>query len=147
MSKPLLILAVIVITMGAVIAMLPERKNTKQLDADEIMFEMKTESNMESVDNLAAMMIAKDPTLLIIDVRSPEEFAEYSLPGSMNIPLEKILDDEWKDLLEDFSKVYHKVFVSNGTSKASEAWMLCRRKGFNNNYVLKDDECTTRHMG
>jgi sulfur-carrier protein adenylyltransferase/sulfurtransferase len=137
MSKPLRILAVIVILAGISIAFLPERNNVVQLDAEEIMFEMKTESNMESVDNLAKMLIEKDPALLIIDVRTAEEFAEFSLPGSMNIPLDQILNPDWKDLLEDFAGVYHKVFVSNGTSRAAEAWMICRRQGFKNNYILK----------
>lgn len=137
MSKPLLILSAIIISVGFAVAFLPERDNTVQLDADEIMLEMKTESNMESVDNLATMMINKDPSLLIIDVRTPEEYTEFALPGAINIPLKQILNPDWKDLLEDYSGVYHKVFVSNGTSKAAEAWMLCRRQGFKNNYILK----------
>lgn len=50
--------------------------------------------NMEE----AIAMMAEETDYLILDVRTPEEFAEKHIPNAINIPNEKIGTDEIKEL-------------------------------------------------
>lgn len=60
---------------------------------------------------------------------------KFSLPGAINIPLHNILSDEWVDYIDQDVRI--NVFYSNGTQDATEAWMLTRQLGYENNYVLQ----------
>jgi len=131
-----LILASIFIPLGIIIAAVPEN-TTKQykLTASELLDEVKDGTQFISTDEIADMLVQKDPSLQLIDVRSQAEFEKYSLPGSINIPLTDILSDEYEELLDQGIKM--NVFYSNGNLKANEAWMITRQLGFENNFVLQ----------
>jgi sulfur-carrier protein adenylyltransferase/sulfurtransferase len=134
--KPRVILAAVLIPLGLIIAAVPANK-TKQfrLTAPELLQETATGSQFMQPDAVADMLVKNDPSLQLIDVRTPEEFAAFSLPGAINIPLANILSDEYSDILNQDTKT--NVFYSNGTVQASEAWMLTRQLGYTNNYVLE----------
>lgn len=88
-----------------------------------------------STDELAKRIMNNDPSVIMIDLRKKEEFEIYSLPGAMNIPIENLLDDQYKDLLNQ--KTYTNIFFSNSNELASKAWMICTRLGYKNNYILQ----------
>ena len=73
---------------------------------------------------------------MLVDVRPQADFLRFSLPGSVNIPLEKILDKSSKNLLADADNRI--VFYSFGSTAADQAWLLTRRSGIENSMVLKD---------
>jgi len=86
-------------------------------------------------DELARRLMSDDPTLTLIDLRSKREFDNYSLDGAINIPLENILNPENVDVInQDVQTV---VFYSNSSDLAAKAWMLTKRLGYANNYILK----------
>jgi len=91
--------------------------------------------NYYSVDKVAEQLISKDPLLQLVDVRSEEEFKKFSLPGAINIPLEKILDESSQDYVNQ--EIYNTVFYSNGTTDAFVALMVVTRKGYKNNYIMR----------
>ena len=80
------------------------------------------------------MLVDKDPSLQLIDVRSTGEFEKFSLPGAINIPLENLLNPEFEDVLNQDVKL--NVFYSNSSNVANQAWMITRQLGYKNNYVL-----------
>ena len=84
---------------------------------------------------VADMVISKDPTLQLIDVRSAEEFEKFSLPNAINIPMVDILNPEWDEFINQDVKL--NVFYSNSSNDANQAWMLTRQLGYKNNYVLQ----------
>ena len=131
-----LILAAFIIPLGLIIAAVPEN-TTKQykLTAEELLDEIKSEMQFISTDEIADMLVNKDPSLQLIDVRNPDQFEKYSLPNAFNIPLANILADEWLDYLDQDVKL--NVFYSNGTQDATQAWMITRQLGYENNYVLQ----------
>jgi rhodanese-related sulfurtransferase len=88
-----------------------------------------------SPDEVAHMIVSKDPSLVLIDVRSEDEYEKYHLEGAINIPLSSLLEDQWRDYLNQ--DLRYNVFYSNGTVNANQAWMLCRQLGYENNYVLQ----------
>jgi len=76
-----------------------------------------------------------DTSLLLIDVRSEDEYEKFHLAGAINIPISALLEDQWKDYLNQ--DVRFNVFYSNSTVNANQAWMLTRQLGYENNYVLQ----------
>jgi rhodanese-related sulfurtransferase len=81
------------------------------------------------------LIVKKDPTLRLIDVRSQDEFEKFSLPGAINVPIADLLSDQYADILNQDVKM--NVFYSNGSLTANEAWMVTRQLGYKNNYVLE----------
>lgn len=134
--KPLKLLAMFVIPMGLIIAAVPQNKtNPYKLTADELLSEVNSRNQYLAPDVVADMIIKKDPSLRLIDVRSQEEFEKFSLPGAINIPIANLLSPDYTDILNQDTKM--NVFYSNGTLTANEAWMITRQLGYNNNYVLE----------
>jgi rhodanese-related sulfurtransferase len=134
--KPLKLLAMFIIPMGLIIAAVPQNKtNPYKLTAEEVLNEANTRSQFVTADMVADMIVKRDPSLRLIDVRSQEEFEKFSLPGAINIPSANLLSEEYADILNQDIKM--NVFYSNGTLSANEAWMITRQLGYTNNYVLE----------
>ena len=122
--------------LGVVIAMVPENTTKPyKLTAEDMVIEVQGAAEMVTADDVAHWLISKDPSLQLIDVRSPDEFHKYHLDGAMNIPLSVILSDEYRDYVDQGVKM--NVLYSNGTLDSHKAWMILRQLGFENNYVLE----------
>jgi len=125
----------ILLTLGIIQLLLPERQNNSETKPEDMLLEIINDSRFFSTDDVAKFIIGKDPSIQLIDVREPDEFNKFSLPGAINIPLKNILDNQWTDLLnQDIKK---NIFYSNGTIYANQAWVLTKRLGFKQNYVMK----------
>lgn len=134
--KPLKILALFIIPMGLIIAAVPQNTTKPyKLTAEELLSEVNTRTQFVTPEVVADMIIKKDPSLRLIDVRSQDEFEKFSLPGAINIPSTDLLSDEYIDLLNQDIKM--NIFYSNGTLTANEAWMVTRQLGYTNNFVLE----------
>ena len=97
--------------------------------------EANTRTQYVTPDAVADMIVKKDPSLRLIDVRSQDEFEKFSLPGAINIPVTDLLSDKYTDILNQDVKM--NIFYSNGTITANEAWMVTRQLGYKNNFVLE----------
>jgi rhodanese-related sulfurtransferase len=134
--KPLRLLALFIIPMGLIIAAVPQNKTKPyKLSADQLLNEAKTRTQYVTPEAVADMVVKKDPTLRLIDVRSQAEFEKFSLPGAINVPIADLLSDQYVDILNQDVKM--NVFYSNGSLTANEAWMVTRQLGYKNNYVLE----------
>jgi rhodanese-related sulfurtransferase len=130
------VLAMFLIPMGFIIAAIPQNKTKKfMLEAEELLAEVNTRTQYVNAETVADMIIRKDPSLQLIDVRSQEEFEKFSLPGSINIPITDLLSDQYTEVLNQDLNM--NIFYSNGTITANEAWMITRQLGYNNNFVLE----------
>jgi len=134
--KPLKLLALIIIPLGIIIAAVPaDRVKHFRLTPDELLQEAGAGMQFISPDVVADMLVQKDPSLRLIDVRTPEEYDAYSMPDAINIPLSNLLADEYTDILNQHT--YVNVFYSNGSVYANQAWMITRQLGYDNNFVLE----------
>lgn len=134
--KALQYLAIIFITLGVVIAAVPQNTtHPYKLSPDQLLEQVNSGVQYFSPDQIADMIITEDPSFLLIDVRSQDEYEEFHLPGAVNIPLPDLLSDEWKPYLNQ--DIRHNIFYSNSTVKANEAWMITIQLGYRNNYVLQ----------
>ena len=134
--KPLTLLSLVVIPMGLIIAAVPQNKTKPyKLTAEELLSEANTRTQFIAPETVADMIIKKDPSFQLIDVRGQDDFEKYSLPGALNIPVTDLLSDKYTDLLNQDTRM--NIFYSNGTITANEAWMVTRQLGYKNNYVLE----------
>lgn len=129
-------LAIFIVPLGLIIAAVPQNKTKPyKLTAEELLNEANTRTQYVTPDAVADMIVRKDPSLRLIDVRSQEEFEKFSLPGAINIPSADLLSEKYTDILNQDLKM--NIFYSNGTVAANEAWMVTRQLGYANNYVLE----------
>lgn len=128
-------LSAVMVVLALLMAFMPEKQNLRERSPEQLLAELNYDNRFWTTDRVAEMIIQQDPLLLLVDVRSPEEFAAYHLPGALNIPLAEITSPDWADTFAD--GVHEVVFYSNGTIYASQAWMLLRRQNYNNLYVMR----------
>lgn len=134
--RPLAKLAIIMVPLAIIIAAVPQNTtHPYKLTASQMLDEINTRTQFVAAETVADMIVQKDPTLQLIDVRSKDEFEKFSLPGSVNIPIADLLSEQYTEVLNQDVKM--NVFYSNGSIAANEAWMITRQLGYNNNYVLE----------
>ncbi len=134
--KSLQLLAIFIIPLGLIIAAVPQNKTRPyKLSADQLLGEANTRTQFIAPETVADMIVKKDPSFQLIDVRNPDEFDKFSLPGAINIPVADLLSDKYADILNQDVKT--NIFYSNGTIIANEAWMITRQLGYKNNLVLE----------
>ena len=135
MNKAYYTLAVFLLLLGVGLLMLPDRENPDDYPPRELLGDLRNPSRFISADKVAEMIIDRDPTLVLVDVRDMYDYLDFSLPGAHSIPLEEILLYDWVDSLSyEQSKI---VLFSNGDIKDDQAWMLLRRENHKNMHVLK----------
>ncbi len=108
----------------------------KQINPKTLLWETIQPTRYVSTDHVAKMIIDKNPALELVDVRSNEEFNKFSLPNSINVPLDSILNESSIDYFG--IPGMNVVFISEDGIKADEAWVLTKRLGFNSSYVMKN---------
>jgi rhodanese-related sulfurtransferase len=135
MNRNYIFLTIIMLVLASGTLFLTMDDEPKQIDPEVLLQEIIQPTRYVTTDQVAKMIIQGDPSLMLVDVRSAEEFEEYSLPRSINIPLANLLNE---DNLSYFGVPGTKViFVSNDDIKADQTWVLAKRLGFNSTYVMK----------
>lgn len=133
--KTRVILSITVVGLGLIIAAVPQNTMHKfKLTPEQLLEEANTKVKYFSPDEVAELLVNKDPSIRLIDVRSQDEYDKFHLPGAINIPRPDLMNDEYKDILNQDIK--QNIFYSNGTVDANVAWMVTRQLGYLNNYVL-----------
>jgi len=133
---PRMLLTTILLIMGVIIAAVPKNTTTPyKLSAEQILDEIKSGTQYLEPEQIAQMLVEKDPYLQLIDLRPQSEFEKFNLNGSINIPIDNLLSSDYVDVFDQDVKL--NVFYSNGSSQANEAWMLLRQLGYTNIYVLR----------
>lgn len=89
-----------------------------------------------SADELADKLVNKDPSIVLVDLRSGSEFKQYHIPTALNIPFENLLNDENQVVLNQEKVAV--ILYSNDHLLADQAWFLCHSLGYKNLIVLKN---------
>jgi rhodanese-related sulfurtransferase len=133
--KTRVILSIAAVALGLLIAAVPQNTTRPyKVNPEQMLAEIKGGQQFISPEEVADMIVQKDPLIQLIDVRNADEYAQFSLPGAISIPLESILNEEFDEVLNQDVKT--NILYSNGNMDANEAWMLLRQLGYKNNYVL-----------
>jgi rhodanese-related sulfurtransferase len=130
--------AFLVIFAGILLLILPAQPRSKWFEtgADEILHEMAERKHYICPDHAAfSIMQGREHPVLLVDVRKPDDFQRFTLPGAVNIPVDEILHRRWRPVLESYN--YRVALFSYSDTQANEAWLIARRAGINNLKVLE----------
>jgi rhodanese-related sulfurtransferase len=134
-SRTYLILSIVLVSLALILVILPPTTRNKEINPELLLKEINNPARFLSPDLIAERLINEDPTLLLVDVRSNDQFSKFSLPGAINIPLSEIGKADWERKLNQQEKDV--IFFSNDALYADQAWILCARLGYKNLNVIK----------
>ncbi len=135
MSNAYKLILVLLLILAVGLLFLPESNHSEKVNPEQLFQKINSTSRFLSPDHVAEKMINEDPTIFLIDVRSGDQYADYSLPGAFNIPLDEMALPDWEDyFMQDGVDV---VLFSNSDLHADQAWIIASRMGYENLYVLK----------
>lgn len=83
--------------------------------------------------------MVNDPETVLVDVRTPEEFAAESVPGAINIPLDKV-----EDSLDFFRKQKNVVLYCNSGRQSGLALKKLEKNGITNTYNATNVETLSK---
>jgi rhodanese-related sulfurtransferase len=135
MSKRYIVLTIILLGVAFGLTLLPEHGPKSPVTPQELLLKASDQSRYLTTHFIAKRLIERDPSLFVIDVRMADEFEAYNIPGSFNIPLEEILNEDWEAYIDQ--EGMDVVFYSSSDVFADQAWMLSTQKGYNHLYVMK----------
>jgi len=135
MNKNYIYLTILMLVLAFGTLFLTRNNEPAQIEPEQLLQEIIQPTRYVTTDQVAKMIIKGDPSLMLIDVRSQDDFQYFTLPGSINIPIDSLLtNDNLAYLGVPGTKV---VFVSDDGIKADQMWVLTKRLGFNSTYVMK----------
>ncbi len=134
MNRNYILLTILMLALAFGTLFLNKSKELKQIEPQQLLREIVQPTRFVSTDQVAKMIIHKDPSLEMIDVRSSEDFAKFALPNSINIPLDSLLTSN--NLLYFGIPGRKVVFIANDDIQSDQAWVLTKRLGFNSTYVM-----------
>ena len=100
------------------------------LDARELALVVGTEADHVEAQELAAWIIENRADYRLVDLRTEKEFAAYSIPTAVNIPM-SVLPEAGLGRQEKI------VLYSEGGIHSAQAWMLLKAQGYKSVYMLK----------
>src|SRR5512140_889140 len=122
------------LVLAAWLIVLPNRKEALLAETTDPAYQQTHPVRTMSPDELAFRILDHEPGLVIVDVRSAEEFQKMSLPGAVNIPPQQLYGKEWSSFLGMRHK--HRVFVDDDGRAAHSAALLAMRLGYTNVALL-----------
>jgi phage shock protein E len=79
--------------------------------------------------NEAQQELAKDPKIVLVDVRTTDEYKQGHIPGSMNVPLDQVPATLTQKVPDKQARLF--VYcLSGGRSKHAVSWMV--QNGYEN---------------
>ena len=135
MNRNYIFLTILMIILAIGTVFISRDKEPKQIDPQQLLAELVQPTRFVSTDQVAKMIIQKDPSLMLLDVRDADSYASYTLPGSVNVPVDSLMSPNYLGYLG--IPGVKTVFFSNDDIKADQAWVIAKRLGFNSIYVMK----------
>jgi sulfur-carrier protein adenylyltransferase/sulfurtransferase len=124
------------VCLGFILAILPLSGNRSlSVRPKKLLAEVVDNQSFFTVDQVARFIVSEDSTVQIIDLRSPEEFRSFNIPGSINIPYKEFLNNDQGRILSYGNK--RNIFYSNGDFESNYALVLTKGMNYRNAYVMK----------
>ena len=122
--------------LGFILALLPlSGSRSFNVKPQKLLSEMLGADTYLSVDQVAKFVVSEDSSVQIIDVRSPEEFRAINIPGSINIPYSKLLDNDPASILNNGKS--RNIFYSNGDFDSNYTLAIAMGLNMKNTFVMK----------
>ncbi len=128
--------SMLLIVFAAFAWIIPDRhRSASELSPSEMIELLNSSDKFFTCDQVARFIVNEDTSIRLVDIRPSHDFLSSHLPGAINIPFDDILNPDWSGYLDDPSRTT--VLYSNGSTIASETWMLCSQLGYQNLKVMQ----------
>jgi rhodanese-related sulfurtransferase len=128
--------SVVLICLGFILALLPLSGNRSfTVRPQKLLDQVVDEKSYFTADQVARFVVSEDSSIQIIDLRSPEEFRSFNIPGSINLPYKEFISNDPASILNNPTKRY--IFYSNGDFDSNYALVFAEGMKQNNVYVMK----------
>lgn len=121
---------VFMLGMALLVFVLPDKPSAKwfETDAETLIMEAAQGKHYVEPDELAFKLLnQRENNFLLVDVRPANDFASFSLPGAINIPLSDVTNPVNRKIIAESKRPI--LFYSYGNTAADQAWMFFRRNG------------------
>lgn len=126
----------ILLCFGLILALLPLSSNRSfTVKPDKLLPEVLDEKTYITVDQVARFVVSEDSSIQIIDLRSPEEFIAFNIPGSINMPYKGLLNSDPGNVLNNGKS--KNILYSNGDFDSNYALVIAKGLNHKNLYVMK----------
>jgi rhodanese-related sulfurtransferase len=116
---------------AAALALAAAAVDLKGVDAGSLAAEIETERDHISAPDLANLIMAGDPALQVLDLRTPSEFARMHIPGARQASIDALSR-------EPLPRNAIIVLYSEGGAHAAQAWVLLRMRGHRRVFFLRE---------
>ncbi len=141
---PIIGVAFIVIVIFGLISM-EKPKHVYRISTKEMLKKTLQHDYIIKQDKFFDIYYNHDSLYRFIDLRSAHDYQVGHLPGAINIPLAKILNDEYKNIVNQDKKI--NVLYYSDQCGACGPWMILTQLGYKNNYVLAGGyDYVTQHI-
>jgi rhodanese-related sulfurtransferase len=128
-------LMVVVLAIGLVFTSLKSSKKYKFKESAKQLHTELLASNHQIDPNTALDMINNnDDNHVFVDLRNPREYANFHVQGAINVPMQRVLDDEYIPYLKD-NRI--KILYSENSIDANQVRLLLTQYGYENLMVLQ----------
>ncbi|MFC2124251.1 rhodanese-like domain-containing protein [Bacteroidota bacterium] len=138
MKRPnLFAIAMIIVVLGVLLGAAALRKNEKyafKLTAQEMHTKITSESHIISTQEIIKEIESGNTNMVLVDLRTPREFIGEHIEAAINIPYERILDEDIESFFEDDRT---KVLYDNNDVWSNAAWMILTQYGYENLVVMR----------
>jgi rhodanese-related sulfurtransferase len=128
--------SIVLLSLGLILALLPlSGSKSFIVKPKNLLSDVLDNNTYVNVDQVAKLIVTEDSSVQIIDLRSPEEFRKSNLPGSVNIPYDKLLENEQISQLSNGKS--KNIFYSNGDLESNYALAIARGLNYRSTFVMK----------
>ena len=134
--NPRIVLSAILLPLGLILAFLPlSGKYSFHGSPDKLLTEVLDPKTYITPDQVAKFIVTEDSTVQLIDLRSPEEFRSFNIPGSINLPYKEFISRDPGSIINNPNIRY--ILYSNGDFDSNYAIVFAKGMKQNNVYVMK----------
>ncbi len=127
--------AIGVLALGVIFVVLPERKAHMISTVSNAAYVATHPVKVMTTDELAFRIVDKEANIQIVDIRTPEKYAQLALPMSRNIPMQDFFSKDWNSLFAQ--RHVKKVLVADDEAEARSACLLLHNLGYENVVALE----------
>ena len=125
-------------------ALLPDAKSRLESKVNQALNYANLGSVEIPADKLANEIVNNYYRINIIDVRTPEAFKVFHLPFAINIPVERMNERQWKNILNQKHKANY--FYADDQQTARKGYLTAEYIGKAENYLLNESPANFKKM-
>lgn len=138
MKRPYLFtlgITIVVLAAGLIFTSIQTNRKYKfKRDAEEIHSELLTAKHFMDPNTAQSLIDKGDEKYVFVDIRNPRDYDNFHIESAVNVPMQRVLDDEYISSLKD-DRI--KVLYSEESIDADQVRLLLTQYGYENLMVLQ----------